>query len=161
MRRFEKARVTAYGYGPDNAYKGHPDGGDVVSRTHDPKRNFDHAAHAILGSGSFQSPTTIAVQPELGIPPGSMVYVYDRGWFVVEDECEVGLPGPRFDMWSGPSNKSEMSALDARLNVVVYTNAAHVPADLKAFGPSHTWTAHFNKMRDRIKTQGLSLFVSS
>src|SRR6266851_3215963 len=111
MQTFNNATITAYGYGPDNAYKDNPDGGDRVARTRDPKRNFGSAAHAVLGSGTFQHPTSLAVRPESGIPFGSMVYIYGIGWFTVEDVCKGGYKDPRFDVWSGPHNFHEMNAL--------------------------------------------------
>jgi 3D (Asp-Asp-Asp) domain-containing protein len=162
MQTFNGARVTVYGYGRDNAYKGHPDGGDSVRTTHDTRRVYGGAAHAILGSCAFQHPTTMAVQPESNIPDGSMVYVYGMGWFIVEDHCQKGLLGPRFDMWSGPTTEQERSALDKPeyRNVAVYTHLSNVPPNLRELVPSHAWTAHFNKMRERIRSQNLNLFVA-
>jgi 3D (Asp-Asp-Asp) domain-containing protein len=160
MQKFNSATITAFGQGKDNAYKNNPDGGDRVARTRDPKRNHGHAAHAVLGSGVFHYPTSLSVKPDSGIPFGSMVYVYGMGWFVVEDVMAGGFAGPRFDMWSGPSESHEMSALSGKMDVVVYSNPDNVPRELQALGPSPKWTAHFNKMRDRIRTQKLTLFVA-
>lgn len=160
MQTFSNATITAYGYGKDNAYKNNPDGGDRVARVQDPKRNFGSAAHALLGSGHFDSPTSMSVRPESGVPFGSMVYVYGLGWFRVEDVMDRGFAGPRFDVWSGPSDSHEMAALSGGMDVVIYSNLANVPPQLKALGPSPKWTAHFNKMRERIRAQKLSLFVA-
>ncbi len=160
MQTFNNATITAFGYGLDNAYQGHPDGGDCVARTRDPKRNFGGAAHAVLGSGVFLYPTSMAVRPESEIPYGSMVYVHGMGWFIVEDHCKSGFPEARFDMWSGPSSEQEMSNLTGKMNVTVYSDPNDVPPDLRAMGPSQAWTSHFDKMKERINRQGLALFVA-
>jgi len=136
MRTFETARTTAFAFGKDNAYKGNPDGGDRVARTSDSRRRYGHAAHAVLGSGSFFSPTSVAIQPEAHLPFGAAVYIYGMGWFVVEDMMNPGLPGPRFDMWSGPSTSAEMNALDGTRKVLLYTDRGNVPSEIASLGPS-------------------------
>jgi len=159
MQSFVDATITAYGYGKDNAYRGHPNGLDCVARCLDPKRNFGGAAHAVLGSGVFQYPTSMAVRPESKIPYGSMVYVHGMGWFVVEDQCNTCFVGSRFDVWSGPTDKHEMSNLSGKMNVDLYTEPTSVPRDIRSLGPSPKWTTHFQKMKERIRAQGLPLFV--
>lgn len=162
MQRFEKATVTAYAYGHDNAYKGHADGGDCIARTHDSKRNFGGAAHAVLGSGFFSYPTSMAKHPTSSVAFGSMVYVYERGWFIIEDVCDGRVEMPRFDMWSGPSNDHEMSMMTMTKSavVVVYSDPNNIPRELRALGPSPAWTAHFPKMKQRIREKNLALFVA-
>jgi len=162
MQTFKDATVTAYAYGRDNAFKGHPDGGDCVVQTRDAKRRFGNAAHAVLGSGFFSSPSSMAKHPKSDIAFGSMAYVYERGWFIIEDVSHGDIKMPSFDMWSGPSDKHEMSMLTLTKSavVVVYSDPNSIPGDLRALGPSHAWTAHFQKMKQRIRERNLKLFVA-
>jgi hypothetical protein len=162
MQTFKDATVTAYAYGRDNAFKGHPDGGDCVARTHDAKRRFGNAAHAVLGSGFFSSPSSMAKHPKSDIAFGSLAYVYERGWFVIEDVCDGDLEMPRFDMWSGPSTEHEMAMLTLKKSgvVVVYSDPNNIPSELRALGPSPAWTAHFQKMKQRIREKNIKLFVA-
>jgi hypothetical protein len=71
-------------------------------------------------------------------------------WFITEDVCDRNFEMPRFDMWSGPSNDLEMRMLTMKTAVVVYSDPKSVPSELMSLGPSLAWTAHFQKMRQRV-----------
>jgi hypothetical protein len=138
-QEYALARVTAYGYGPDNRYAGHPDGGDAVAHTSDRSRIGGGVSHAVLGDGTFAHPTSIAVNPKSGIAMDSMVYVKGIGWFKVEDRASKNLPTNTFDMWSGRSNAKERADLTGPRNVTVYGPKEEVPKKAKEQGPGPKW----------------------
>ena len=139
MWEYPESRVTAYGFGKDNAYADHPDGGDAVSYASDPSRNDGDIAHAVLGDGSFDYPSSLAVHPDSGIRMGSRVYVESRGWFVVEDRCAEDMDINTFDMWTGRSDIALRSSLSGRLNVYVFPKGLAVPDNWRARGAGDSW----------------------
>ncbi len=158
-------RVTGYGAGKDNAYKGNPNGGSAVAWAPADRPRINHNAQAHLGTGTFNDPTSIAVHPDLlkgSAPLGSMVYVEGQngkvsGWFRVEDSHakftknkkgeKVPIPTNSFDMWSGKSTSRERGKLDSNdytsTTMHVYGPGENVPADMKSRGPSSTWTNYY------------------
>lgn len=143
---YRGARVTAYGFGKDNKYKGHPDGGDAIAGTKDRTRierisSTDSVAHAILGDGTFARPSSLAVHPNSGIARYSKVYVQGIGWFIVEDICAENLRKDTFDLWSGRSTAQEREALSGKRDVTVYGPEETVPEQMRTQGPGVLW--HF------------------
>jgi RHS repeat-associated protein len=143
-QQYPGARITAYGFGKDNAYQGHPDGGDAVASTNDLSRiervaPKQYVAHAVLGDGTFEHPSSMAVHPDSGIAPNSKVYVQDLGWFIVEDICSSRMARDTFDLWTGRSSARQRSALSVARDVTVYGPRESVPQDKRAQGPGPMW----------------------
>jgi RHS repeat-associated protein len=118
---YSDARVTAYGFGKDNAYLGHRDGGDVVAHGisisrreqvgKDENGEPSYVYHATLGEGTFAHPSSMATHPDANIDFGSRVYVKGIGWFIVEDRCAHDMPKNTFDMWTGRSDSKQRASL--------------------------------------------------
>jgi RHS repeat-associated protein len=141
---YYRARVTAYGFGRDNAYAGHPEGGDAIAHTSDRSRreilpNGDTVSHAALGDGTFDHPSSVAVHPNSGIRMGSRVYVKGVGWFKVEDVCSTRMPTDTFDMWTGRSNPRQRAQLTGSRDVTVYGPKEAVPRRKRQLGPGARW----------------------
>jgi RHS repeat-associated protein len=142
--QYRGARVTAYGFGKDNAYKGHPEGGDAVAYTQDRSRiervsSKEYVAHAVLGDGTFAHPSSLAVHPDSGIARYSKVYIEGVGWFIVEDVCAARLSRNTFDLWTGRSNARGRAVLSGARDVTVYGPLEVVPENKRARGPGLLW----------------------
>jgi hypothetical protein len=98
--------LTAYA-GPDNS----PPGSDEISQP---------PFHANLGDGSFDNPTTLAVNPKDGkfvVPYGTMIHIPDIGWTKAEDLCGMCVEQKdlqyRVDLWLGmdatPQDESDIT----------------------------------------------------
>jgi RHS repeat-associated protein len=137
---YRGARVTAYGFGKDNAYRGHPEGGDAVASTQDRSRiervaPKEYVAHAVLGDGTFAHPSSLAVHPDAGIAPYSKVYIKGVGWFIVEDVCSSRMSRDTFDLWTGRSNSQARALLSGARDVTVYGPRETVPEKKRTQGP--------------------------
>lgn len=155
MDFFANARVTAFAYGIDNAYEGHPDGSDHVALAADRSRiDRQGDSHAVLGDGSLAYPSSLAVSPRSGIKMGSKVYIEGIGWFVVEDVCARRLPSDTFDMWTGRQVDSILRALTGPRNVTVFGPRETIPENYKKKGAGLLWSfmpAGTTRVGERIR----------
>jgi len=112
--------------------------GKIVKSDTRPKVKHEFFHRSNLTKATIDNPSAIAVSRNLlnKCPHGSLVYVENVGWFIVQS---FAGRQDRFDLWMGFATQNELAVITKKRCVKCYKNKAEVEPQIAQNGPSDAW----------------------